>query len=733
MADATATPKTAAVVEVESVSKGDASKHKDRSAQAERRQRHKIANVPTPSRAGRFPVLAERSGQQQQQQRCQPGSLEDVLRRKGIDEAWNTLEEMQRKSVTCDKYSVSRLLMKTVGDARSRLNAPRVYRGIGLVERFIEAQPTDVDEVLFNALLDTCCRLKDLPRLESIAYRMKELKVTPSPVTLGILVKTYGQAGDSQKVLQLWTDMDQQRRSANAVTYGCMIDACVKCGHLGKALEIFAEMKQEGKHKNTILYTTLIKGCGLEKDLPKALELFREMSAEGVPCNTITYNSILEACVKCNDLEAAEGIVQDMLSTACSVQPDLITFSTVLKGYCHSGCLDKALQMLDSIKGRGLHCDELVYNTLMDGCVKAHDLPSGVRLFEEMIGAGLRPSAITHSILTRLHLRVSTEEEANDAVAQLYQVHGIERPSGSSDTRRSAMDRSAHYARGSPLASPTASDGAWSAFGFETMTALAASPMAEGSPVSGSPLASPMFGGGNAFCMPTMSPMGSPCGGQASLTWMSAPGGYTSAPMAAFGPVPALPHGMGQQSGAMGFASQPSFPSTCMAMGPGSCTMTPGGGEAMQLVAVPMMFSTGSAPCGDCCDMPPQAQMPLQGSPVVGMPVPTSQVAVTQSSPVGPAMCPQMQTAALQQPVDPQQLQQNAQMAVQMQQAQMMQMQPMPQMLQVPQVMQMMQMPQMQQVPQMPHMPQMMQMMPQQQAQGPIAYFENFGGQRFIG
>lgn len=114
---------------------------------------------------------------------------------------------------------------------------------------------------------------KDLTRLEAIAKRMRELDVTPSPVTLGILVKTYGQAGDAQKVLQVWSDMDVQRRNANAKTYGCMIDACVKCGHLDKAVEIFVDMKKEGEHKNTILYTTLIKGYGLEKDLPKALSL----------------------------------------------------------------------------------------------------------------------------------------------------------------------------------------------------------------------------------------------------------------------------------------------------------------------------------------------------------------------------------------------------------------------------------------------------------------------------
>merc|ERR1719326_2285728 len=156
---------------------------------------------------------------------------------------------MQQQGVISDKYTVSRMLMKTVGDGRAHLNATRVYRSIGIVEKFIDTQPKDVDEVLFNALLDTCCRLKDLSRLESTVNRMRELKVTPSPVTLGILVKTYGQAGDLPKVLQVWDEMEKQRGQANAVTYGCMIDACVKCNHLAKAVEIFKGMRESGKHR----------------------------------------------------------------------------------------------------------------------------------------------------------------------------------------------------------------------------------------------------------------------------------------------------------------------------------------------------------------------------------------------------------------------------------------------------------------------------------------------------
>merc|ERR1719445_1432331 len=102
---------------------------------------------------------------------------------------------------------------------------------------------------------------------------MKKLQIHPSHVTLGILVKAYGQAGDVSRVLRVWEEMGEQRRQASAVTYGCMIDACVKCGYIEKAVEIFH---------------------GMEKDLTNALLLFREMKDEGVPCNTITYNSIID-------------------------------------------------------------------------------------------------------------------------------------------------------------------------------------------------------------------------------------------------------------------------------------------------------------------------------------------------------------------------------------------------------------------------------------------------------
>eukprot|EP00931_Biecheleriopsis_adriatica_P094020 TRINITY_DN67724_c0_g1_i1.p1 TRINITY_DN67724_c0_g1~~TRINITY_DN67724_c0_g1_i1.p1 ORF type:complete len:585 (+),score=138.09 TRINITY_DN67724_c0_g1_i1:97-1851(+) len=370
------------------------------------------------------------------------------MRRRGVDQAWDALEEMMRAGLPSDRFTVSRMLMRTLADGRRHWDVAKINRSVALVEQFVSLQPAEADEVLFNAILDTHSRTKDIARLEATFQHMQELGVEASHVTLGILVKAYGQVCDIKQVMRLWDDMHEQREQANAVTYGCMINACVKCSQTEKALEIFRDMQRKQKQCNTILYTTLIKGYGNEKDLNTAIMLFREMKDQGVPYNTIAYNSIIDVCIKCSEVAKAEDFFKEMIQEGSQVQPDLITYSTLLKGYCQVGDLDKALQVAATIKACGMQCDELVYNTLMDGCVKANDLSAGVGLFAEMASVGMKPSSITHSIFLRLYQRNGYKGNALDAVAQLYQHHGLEKPSGTMEKASKAAARRDTRGRG---------------------------------------------------------------------------------------------------------------------------------------------------------------------------------------------------------------------------------------------------------------------------------------------
>ena len=57
------------------------------------------------------------------------------------------------------------------------------------------------DEVLFNSLLDGCCRANLIDIGLMVYKNMMSLKIKPSNVTFSILIKIYGKAGNLEHAL----------------------------------------------------------------------------------------------------------------------------------------------------------------------------------------------------------------------------------------------------------------------------------------------------------------------------------------------------------------------------------------------------------------------------------------------------------------------------------------------------------------------------------------------------
>lgn len=77
---------------------------------------------------------------------------------------------------------------------------------------------------------------------------------------------------------------------------------------------------------------------------------FKTQKCKDCVPNIITYNSIIDCCVRCGEMQKATEIFQNMQvknsdvapeeekedgePTISYVMPDLITFSTLIKGHC---------------------------------------------------------------------------------------------------------------------------------------------------------------------------------------------------------------------------------------------------------------------------------------------------------------------------------------------------------------------------------------------------------------
>merc|ERR1719498_1105762 len=78
-------------------------------------------------------------------------------------------------------------------------------------------------------------------------------------------------------------------------------------------------------------------------------------------------------------------ILEDM--KVSSTKPNVITYSTMLKGHCQNGNVQAGFAILDQMKKEKdsrLKPDEIMYNSLLDGCAQSGLLEEGLQLVEEI-------------------------------------------------------------------------------------------------------------------------------------------------------------------------------------------------------------------------------------------------------------------------------------------------------------------------------------------------------------
>merc|ERR1719359_2372472 len=108
------------------------------------------------------------------------------------------------------------------------------------------------------------------------------------------------------------------------------------------------------------------------------------------------------------------------------VKPNVITYSTMLKGHCQNGDIQTGFLILEQMKKDAhLKPDEIMYNSLLDGCAQNNLVDEGLRLLEEMQSEGVPPSNFTLSILVKLMNRARRLDRAFALVEEITKKYNF--------------------------------------------------------------------------------------------------------------------------------------------------------------------------------------------------------------------------------------------------------------------------------------------------------------------
>jgi len=120
------------------------------------------------------------------------------------------------------------------------------------------------------------------------------------------------------------------------------------------------------------------------------------------------------------------ALLEDMKAATPPVEPDVVTYSTIVKGFCNAGNLDRALLVLDDMKASGKHApDEVMYNSLLGGCAKEHRPDDAIQLLNDMREYKVAPSNYTLSMLVKLMGRCRRINQAFIMLEDISKEYGL--------------------------------------------------------------------------------------------------------------------------------------------------------------------------------------------------------------------------------------------------------------------------------------------------------------------
>lgn len=168
------------------------------------------------------------------------------------------------------------------------------------------------------------------------------------------------------------------------------------------ALQLFDEMPDLNCPRSVLSFNALLAACIASKEFEKVSEIFREIPGKlSIEPNIISYNTMIKAFCQVGSMDAAVSLLDEMEKNG--LKPNLITFN-ILLGSLYSGDADKfskAETFWSLMQEKEVVPDVRSYNSRLHGMMRQKRVPEAVNVLKDMEERGLQPNHYSYNVMIK--------------------------------------------------------------------------------------------------------------------------------------------------------------------------------------------------------------------------------------------------------------------------------------------------------------------------------------------
>ncbi|KAF9686777.1 hypothetical protein SADUNF_Sadunf02G0025000 [Salix dunnii] len=269
----------------------------------------------------------------------------------------------------------------------------------------------------------------------SLARRFFESMDERDIVAWNAMMSGYCMKGEIEEAHRLFDAMCEEGIEPGLVTWNILIAGYNQKGQCDVAMNLMKKMVNFGVRPDVVAWTAMISGFAQNNRNGQALDLYKEMILAGVEPNGVTITSALSAVaslkvlnmgLEIHSLAIKMGSVNDVLAYVLftkmqksQVQPNVVTWNTMISGYIQSGDEDQAMDLFHRMEKEGeIKRDSASWNSLIAGFLQIRKKDKALGIFRQMQSSCISPNPVT--ILSMLPACASLV-----ALKKVKEIHGF--------------------------------------------------------------------------------------------------------------------------------------------------------------------------------------------------------------------------------------------------------------------------------------------------------------------
>eukprot|EP00747_Dinoflagellata_sp_TGD_P196562 gnl/TRDRNA2_/TRDRNA2_66841_c0_seq1.p1 gnl/TRDRNA2_/TRDRNA2_66841_c0~~gnl/TRDRNA2_/TRDRNA2_66841_c0_seq1.p1 ORF type:complete len:663 (-),score=152.07 gnl/TRDRNA2_/TRDRNA2_66841_c0_seq1:157-2058(-) len=227
-------------------------------------------------------------------------------------------------------------------------------------------------------------------------------------------IRIFGGRKHLKGAIALYDHMEANGVEGSATMLSCLTSFAADLAEWSRMDDFFKKLCAR-ETPSVRAYMIVLRAYSKRGDWFQTKEVFADMQSRGVAMDNLMLNLILGTAVALNEVKDAEVVFEEALRSSPGLG-DVVTCNTMLKGYAKIKDVSSALRMLDRMQDLHLQPNAITFNTVMDVLVRSSRCHEAWAMLDKMQREGVCTDRFTVSILVKGFY----EARNNTTIKQVY-------------------------------------------------------------------------------------------------------------------------------------------------------------------------------------------------------------------------------------------------------------------------------------------------------------------------